>query len=123
MEYAFRAARHDESDRLFDAYMLTIGPQVFINRHLYARAGIGVATKSVDENADYYYDYGYGYGYGYSDSGMGWTAALGWEFLQSYHVSLGLEAAATYGHYQSHDDLTWSKNQGTIGVNFILNLF
>lgn len=28
MEYAFRAARHDESDRLFDAYMLTIGPQV-----------------------------------------------------------------------------------------------
>jgi ribosomal protein S18 acetylase RimI-like enzyme len=28
VEYALRAARHDESERLFDAYMLTIGPQV-----------------------------------------------------------------------------------------------
>jgi hypothetical protein len=54
---------------------------------------------------------------------MGWTAALGWEFMQSYHVSLGLEAAATYGHYQTRDDITMSKDQGTIGINFMLNLF
>jgi hypothetical protein len=54
---------------------------------------------------------------------MGWTAALGWEFLQSYHTSLGLELAGTFGRYQNPDVITGSKNQGTIGVNFMLNLF
>jgi hypothetical protein len=110
----------------FDGYdvsqsVWSIGPQVFLTRHLYARAGIGVATKAVDDGSSYdYYDYGYST---YSDSGMGWTLALGWEFMQSYHVSLGLEAAATYGHYQNPDVLTYNKNQGTIGINFMLNLF
>jgi|GEM_PF-2132021 len=103
-----------------DQSVWSIGPQVFITRHLYARGGIGVATKSIDYNTnslDYYaYD-------SYSDSGMGWTAALGFEFLQSYHTSLGLELAGTFGHYQAADLYTYSKNQGTIGVNFMLNLF
>ena len=102
-----------------DQSVWSIGPQVFITRHLYARAGIGVATKSVDSN---YYNSNY-YGGGYSDSGMGWTAALGFEFLQSYHSSVGLEAAATMGHYQNPDVVTNSRNEGTIGVNFVLNLF
>jgi hypothetical protein len=105
-----------------DQSVWSIGPQVFITHHLYARAGIGVATKSIDQNQDYYYSDYYSYS-SYSDSGMGWTAALGWEFMQSYHVSLGLEAAATFGHYQTEDALTMSKNQGTIGINFMLNLF
>jgi len=101
-----------------DQSVWSIGPQVFITRHLYARAGVGVATKSVDYNgSDYYYDGGF------SDSGMGWTAALGFEFLQSYHTSVGLEAAATLGHYSNADALTYSKNQGAIGINFIVNLF
>jgi hypothetical protein len=104
-----------------DQSVWSIGPQVFITHHLYARAGIGVATKSIDQNSDYNYDY-YSYS-SYSDSGMGWTAALGWEFMQSYHVSLGLEAAATYGHYQTPDAITMSRDQGTIGINFMLNLF
>jgi hypothetical protein len=105
-----------------DQSVWSIGPQVFITHHLYARAGIGVATKSIDQNQDYYYSDYYSYS-SYSDSGMGWTAALGWEFMQSYHLSLGLEAAATFGHYQAEDVLTMSKNQGTIGINFMLNLF
>ena len=110
----------------FDGYNIdqsvwSIGPQVFITRHLYARAGIGVATKSVDTNTSYYSNYYYDGGF--SDSGMGWTAALGFEFLQSYHSSVGLEAAATMGHYQNPDLVTNSKNEGTIGVNFVLNLF
>jgi len=102
-----------------DQSVWSIGPQVFITRHLYARAGIGVATKSVDSN--------------YYNSkllrrrilrfGDGWTAALGFEFLQSYHSSVGLEAAATMGHYQNPDVVTNSRNEGTIGVNFVLNLF
>ncbi len=104
-----------------DQSVWSIGPQVFITHHLYARAGIGVATKSIDQNSNYNYDY-YSYS-SYSDSGMGWTAALGWEFMQSYHVSLGLEAAATYGHYQTPDAITMSRDQGTIGINFMLNLF
>jgi hypothetical protein len=111
----------------FDGYGIdqsvwSIGPQVFITRHLYARGGIGVASKSIDLSSSYnYYDY---YAYDtYSDSGMGWTVALGWEFMQSYHVSLGLEAAATYGHYQTEDAVTLSKNQGTLGINFMLQLF
>jgi hypothetical protein len=105
-----------------DQSVWSIGPQVFINRHLYARGGIGVAMKSVDMGSGYYDYYGYSYDT-FSDSGMGWTLALGWEFMQSYHVALGLEAAATYGHYQSPDSITVSKNQGTVGVNFILTLF
>jgi hypothetical protein len=105
-----------------DQSVWSIGPQVFITHHLYARAGIGVATKSIDQNQDYYYSDYYSYS-SYSDSGIGWTAALGWEFMQSYHLSLGLEAAATFGHYQTEDVLTMSKNQGTIGINFMLNLF
>jgi hypothetical protein len=43
--------------------------------------------------------------------------------MQSYHVALGLELAATYGHYQNEDPITLSKNSGTIGLNFMLNLF
>jgi hypothetical protein len=98
----------------------SIGPQVFLNRHLYARIGIGVATKSIDlDNASYdYYSHDT-----LSDSGMGWTAAIGWEFMQSYHVALGLELAATLGHYQGPDMVSQSKNDGTIGLNFMLNLF
>jgi len=105
-----------------DQSVWSIGPQVFITHHLYARGGIGVATKSVDVSSSYNtYDY---YAYDtYSDSGMGWTLALGWEFMQSYHVSLGLEAAATFGHYQTADLITNSKDQGTIGINFMLQLF
>jgi hypothetical protein len=103
-----------------DQSVWSIGPQVFINRHLYARAGIGVAMKSIDLGSGYYDYYSYDT---FSDSGMGWTLALGWEFMQSYHIALGLEAAATYGHYQSPDSITMSKNQGTVGVNFVLTLF
>jgi hypothetical protein len=99
----------------------SIGPQVFINRHLYVRAGLGVATKSVDNSAswDYYYDTYESF----SDSGMGWTLALGYEFMQSYHTSLGLELGATFGRYKDPDPITYSRNQGTFGINFMLNLF
>jgi hypothetical protein len=97
----------------------TIGPQVFINRHLYARAGIGVARKSVDNDSSWdYYAYNY-----YSDSGLGGTLAVGWEFMQSYHASLGLEAAATFGRYKDPDPITASRSLSTIGVNFLLKLF
>jgi hypothetical protein len=97
----------------------SIGPQVFLTRKLYVRAGIGVATKSVD-----YCDYSDCYDWGsYSDSGIGGTAAIGFEFMQSYHAALGLEAAGSYGHYATVDTLTWSRDQGTIAVNFVLNLF
>jgi hypothetical protein len=99
-----------------DQSVWSIGPQVFLNQHLYVRAGIGVATKSVEDDSSYYY-------YTYSDSGMGWTLAIGWEFMQSYHASLGLEASATYGRYKDPDPITNSRDQGTIGINFMLNLF
>ena len=97
----------------------TIGPQVFINRHLYVRGGFGFARKSVDNDSSWdYYSYNY-----YSDSGIGGTLAIGWEFMQSYHASLGLEAAAAFGRYKDPDPITGSRNQGTIGVNFLLKLF
>jgi hypothetical protein len=98
----------------------SIGPQVFINRHLYVRAGLGVATKSVDNSGSYDY---YTYYEGYSDSGMGWTVALGYEFMQSYHTSLGLELGATFARYKDPDPITGSRSQGTFGLNFMLNLF
>jgi len=103
-----------------DQSVWSIGPQVFITRHLYARGGVGVATKSIDYNTNSMDYYANG---GYSDSGMGWTAALGWEFTQSYHAALGLELAGTFGHYQTFDTITGSRNQGTIGLNFMVNLF
>jgi hypothetical protein len=112
----------------FDGYDIgqsvwSIGPQVFLNKKVYVRLGIGVATKSIDLDAsyDYYYDDGY-YNVA-TDSGLGWTAAVGAEFMQSYHVSLGLEAAATFGHYQDIDIVTGSRNSGTLGINFMLKLF
>jgi hypothetical protein len=108
-----------------DQSVWSIGPQVFINRHLYVRAGIGVATKSISDESSYYYDSYYDY-YSFSDygdSGMGWTLAVGWEFMQSYHASLGLEVGATFGRYHTIDPITGSRNQGTLGINFTLNLF
>ena len=108
----------------FDGYDISqsvwsIGPQVFLNKKVYVRLGIGVATKSVDLDSSYD-DYSYNVS---THSGMGWTAALGVEFMQSYHFALGLEAAATYGHYQEIDLVTGSRDDGTIGINFMLNLF
>jgi hypothetical protein len=108
----------------FDGYDISqsvwsIGPQVFLNKKVYLRLGIGVATKSVDLDSSYdYYSYNVS-----THSGMGWTAAVGVEFMQSYHVALGLEAAATYGHYQEIDLVSGSRDNGTIGINFMLNLF
>jgi len=105
-----------------DQSVWSIGPQVFLNRNIYARLGIGVATKSIDvRSGDGYYDY-YRYN-AHSDSGMGGTVAIGAELMQSYHVALGLEAVATFGHYQSADPITASKNSGTLGINFLLQLF
>ena len=92
----------------------TIGPQVFITRQLYARAGIGAATYS--EDAGYCDAYGY-CSDTYNDSGMAMTAAMGFEFMQHYHTSLALEAAGTMGHYRNKD------NVSTFGLNFVLNLF
>ena len=92
----------------------TIGPQVFITRQLYARAGIGAATYSDDAG---YCDSG-GYCYpAYNDSGMATTAAVGFEFMQHYHTSLALEAVGTMGHFRNKD------NVSTFGLNFVLNLF
>jgi len=43
--------------------------------------------------------------------------------MQSYHASLGLEIGATFGRYHTIDPITGSRNQGTLGINFTLNLF
>jgi len=91
---------------------MTIGPQVFITPKLYARAGIGAATRT-DEVCD---------SYGYcsdssSDSGMAMAAAMGYEFMQHYHTALALEAAATVGRFPNKDKVS------TFGVNFVLHLF
>jgi hypothetical protein len=90
----------------------TIGPQVFITRQLYARAGVGAATYSEDTcNA---YDC---YPGGNNDSGMAATAAIGFEFMQHYHTALALEAAGTTARFPNKD------NVSTFGLNFVLNLF
>jgi hypothetical protein len=93
----------------------TIGPQVFITRQLYARAGIGAATYSADgSSCDIY---GYCNGGTMTDSGMATTAAIGFEFMQHYHSSLALEAVGTMGYFPNKDKVS------TFGVNFVLNLF
>lgn len=91
----------------------TIGPQVFITRQLYARAGIGAATWTEDTC----YEDGYCYTDGDSDSGIAGTGAIGFEFMQSYHVALALEAVGTIARYPNEDHIS------TFGVNFVLNLF
>ncbi len=93
----------------------TIGPQVFITRQLYARAGVGAATYSEDAgNCD---SYGNCYDGSASDSGMAGTAAIGFEFMQHYHTALALEAAGTIGYFPNKDKVS------TFGLNFVLNLF
>jgi hypothetical protein len=95
--------------------VFTVGPQVFITRNLYARAGIGAAGRVYDYGD--YYDQGYYYNDSERESGMGAAGAVGFEFMQSYHVALALEALATIGYYPNHDVLS------TFGVNFALSLF
>ena len=99
--------------RSVSATAWTIGPQVFITRQLYARLGVGAGTREEDACDDY----GYCYGYGTSDSGIAGTGALGFEFMQSYHVALALEAVGTIARYPNEDHIS------TFGVNFVLNLF
>ena len=90
----------------------TIGPQVFITRQLYARAGIGAATYEQDswDNNGYYYGSA-------SDSGTAAVAAIGFEFMQHYHTALALEASGTIGYFPNKDKVS------TFGLNFVLNLF
>ena len=95
----------------------TVGPQVFLTRKLYARAGIGAATESYDYSDSYDPNTGYYYGGTTSDSGMATTGAIGFEFTQSYHTALALEAVGTVGYYPDKEKLS------TFGINFILNLF
>jgi hypothetical protein len=92
----------------------TIGPQVFITRQLYARAGIGAATYS--EDTTYCDSYGC-YAGTANDSGMATTAAIGFEFMQHYHTALALEAVGTMGYFPNKDKVS------TFGLNFVLNLF
>jgi hypothetical protein len=94
----------------------TIGPQVFLTPKLYLRGGVGAATYSQD-TCDTYDSYGDCYGSGASDSGMAVAAAVGFEFMQSYHTSLALEASGTMGYYPNKDKVS------TFGINFVLNLF
>lgn len=94
----------------------TIGPQFFITDKLYARAGIGAATY--EDDGCYAIDTaGYCTAAGMSDSGMATTAALGFEFMQSYHAALALELVGTLSRYPNKDKIS------TIGVNFILLVF
>jgi hypothetical protein len=109
----------DGATAYFDSYSVsqtawTIGPQVFLTPHLYARAGLGAATYSQDLNNN---NYSYAYDNSFSDSGMAVVGALGFEFAQSYHTALAIEAAGTAGYYPNKDTVS------TFGVNFVLNLF
>lgn len=98
--------------------IFAVGPQLFVTPKLYVRAGIGAASRTYDYG-DYYPSTGYFASYygTSSDSGFGGTAAIGFEFVQSYHVALALEACATVGYYPNKDTLS------TYGINFVLNLF
>jgi hypothetical protein len=93
----------------------TIGPQVFITRQLYARVGIGGATYSEDacDPSGYYC-----YSNAATDSGIAGAAAVGFEFMQTYHTALALEAVGTLARFSSNDDKV-----STFGINFVLNLF
>jgi len=92
----------------------TIGPQVFITRQLYARVGIGGASYSQDacDSSGYYC-----YADATTDSGIAGAAAVGFEFMQSYHTALALEAAGTLAKFSNDDKVS------TFGINFVLNLF
>lgn len=98
--------------------VFTVGPQVFVTPKLYLRAGIGAASRTYDYS-DYYSDGYYYYGNTDSDSGFGAVAAVGVELLQSYHVSLSVEANGTVGYYPDPNKGTMS----TFGINFVMNLF
>jgi hypothetical protein len=97
--------------------VFTIGPQVWLTHKLYARAGIGAASRSYDhgssyDRSGYYYDYGID-----TESGMGGVGAVGLEFMQSYHFSLAVEANGTVGYFPNKETLS------TFGINFVMNLF
>jgi hypothetical protein len=92
----------------------TIGPQVFITPKLYARAGVGAATYNQDSCDDWG---GWCDNNGWNDSGMAGMAAIGFEFMQSYHTALALEASGTFARFPNKDKVS------TFGLNFVLNVF
>lgn len=97
--------------------VFTVGPQFWVTPKLYVRGGIGAAARTYEYDSyytDYYGDY---YTETWTDSGMGGVAALGFEFVQSYHVSLAVELNGTVGYYNNKDTLS------TFGINFVMNLF
>jgi hypothetical protein len=96
--------------------VFTLGPQVFLTRNLYARLGVGAASRTYDYG-DAWDETGYYYGGSWSDSGMGAVAAVGFEFMQSYHVALAVEGNGTVAYYPNKDVLS------TFGINFVVNLF
>jgi hypothetical protein len=96
----------------------TVGPQFWVTRKLYVRAGIGAASRTYDYGDYYNPADGYTYrGQTESESGMGAAAAVGLEFMQSYHVAFSVEANGTVGYYPNKDTLS------TFGINFVMNLF
>ncbi len=97
--------------------VFTIGPQFWVTPKLYIRGGIGAASRTYEYDSYYSDSYGDYYTESWTDSGMGGVAALGFEFVQSYHVSLAVEASGTIGYYNNKDTL------GTFGINFVMNLF
>jgi hypothetical protein len=70
----------------------TIGPQVFITRQLYARAGIGAATYEQTRGIAPATTTGQR-----AILALAAVAAIGFEFMQHYHSSLALEAV---GHHR-----------------------
>jgi hypothetical protein len=103
--------------------VFTVGPQVFLSRKLYVRAGIGAASRTYEYDS-YYNDYsGYYYSDSWTDSGMGAVAAIGMEFFQGYHVSLAVEANGTVGYYPNRDQTGTRDTLSTFGINFVMNLF
>jgi hypothetical protein len=85
-----------------------LGAQFFPLSRLYLRAGLGLATASVEDNSLYYPRR--------RDTGQAFMGAAGFEFAQGYNTSLGLEFSVVAARYPGE---TWAST----GLNFVLSFF
>jgi hypothetical protein len=85
-----------------------LGAQFFPLSRLYVRAGLGLATASVEDNNLYYPRR--------RDTGQAFMGAAGFEFAQGYNTSLALEFSLVAARYPGE---TWAST----GLNFVLSFF
>jgi len=90
----------------YDQTLYDVGFQTFLNRALFVRAGLGLATLTISDDVSTSY---------FAKSGLGLTGTAGVELLQGYNWSLELAGQVMAGFYSGEN---WASYSVNLGFNF-----